>query len=205
MSRFLLTEIPNEGFPGIYADLSGIPKEELIGKTAKRQNELIAGRLLLQLALRGEGCSRLQDLKPYSLERITGLIDKPIALNIVYSDKGKPSFSDKEQKFSLSHSGKYCFLAISDGGSDIGADIEKINPLKNLDLAKRFFHEDEYKELVNLNYSLQNREFYRLWTRKEAYGKCIGEGIPAIVGRKVLNADNFEFDDYCLAVYEEQT
>ena len=203
MSRFLLMEIPDEGFSDRFADLSGVSPEELKGKTAKRQSELIAGRLLMQLGLRGEGCKSLEEIKPYPPEEILQIIDKAITLNILYSDKGKPSLQNSNFKFSISHSGKYCFLAYSEEGKEIGADIERMKPLKNLDIAKRFFHEEEYKKLVNLNYSLQIMEFYRLWTSKEAYGKCLGEGIPAIVGRKVLNADNFEYDGYSLAVYEE--
>lgn len=44
-------------------------------------------------------------------------------------------------------------------------------------MAKRFFAADEYAELIQLPNDQQTQAFYRIWTRKEAFIKAIGEGL----------------------------
>ncbi|HEY4874669.1 MAG TPA: 4'-phosphopantetheinyl transferase superfamily protein [Puia sp.] len=76
--------------------------------------------------------------------------------------------------FNISHSGDFVLIAISN--SEIGVDIEKINP--------DFF----YKEILNSNFSkeeidfIQNsiqpiESFYLLWTRKESLVKATSKGL----------------------------
>ena len=91
---------------------------------------------------------------------------------IVFNENGKPSFKNSKYFFNTSHSGKYALCVISD--KEVGCDIEEIKEYKEK-VAKRFFttKENEYLDLTNDKDEL----FYRLWTIKESYSKCIGKGL----------------------------
>ena len=76
--------------------------------------------------------------------------------------------------FNLSHSGTYVICAVSQ--KPVGCDIEEIkNAPKQIEERAFSFAEREYlKEVDNDAY---NREFYRIWTRKESFLKMRGIGI----------------------------
>ncbi|MCI8696980.1 MAG: 4'-phosphopantetheinyl transferase superfamily protein [Lachnospiraceae bacterium] len=81
--------------------------------------------------------------------------------------------------FNLSHSGDYVLCAVS--SAEIGTDIQQ-HCGKNVErLARRFFTEREAAALEQAGEERETRErlFYRLWARKEAYGKLTGKGIAA--------------------------
>ncbi|MED9962405.1 MAG: 4'-phosphopantetheinyl transferase superfamily protein [Bacteroidales bacterium] len=59
---------------------------------------------------------------------------------------------------------------------EIGIDIENTRKC-NLNLAKRYFHQEEYNYLSSLPKEEQDEAFTRIWTLKEAFVKCTGEGI----------------------------
>lgn len=63
--------------------------------------------------------------------------------------------------------------AVGDG--EVGADIQKWVPYKER-TAERFFAPTEWKLLQELPASQRTELFYRLWSRKEAYGKYTGQG-----------------------------
>ena len=68
--------------------------------------------------------------------------------------------------FSITHSVGVAFCALSDGGR-IGIDAELLRKFPNAQrLAARFFSPDERGE-----------DFFRIWTRKEAYLKYLGTGM----------------------------
>ncbi len=105
----------------------------------------------------------------------------PENIQFNYNAKGKP-FLNVEQmqldiQFNLSHSHGVALYAIS-LIENIGIDIEynqrQIHPL---DIAQRFFSNEEITLLSQLPASEQLTGFYKIWTRKEAYVKAIGEGI----------------------------
>ena len=74
--------------------------------------------------------------------------------------------------FNLSHSGGYIVAAVAD--VPVGIDIEtKTDP--ELKVTDRFYSKEE-QEAVRAAEDPQ-KEFRRLWTRKEAYVKCLGTGI----------------------------
>jgi len=91
---------------------------------------------------------------------------------IVFNEFGKPSFKKSKVYFNSAHSGKYALCIASD--VMCGADIEEIRDYKEK-VADRFFtsNEKKYLELTNEKEDL----FYRLWTLKESYSKCIGKGL----------------------------
>jgi phosphopantetheinyl transferase len=77
--------------------------------------------------------------------------------------------------FSLSHSGGYVLCAVSD--REIGADIQRFEAKDWKDLGNRFFLDTERRAWKALPADRQEAFFYRLWARKEAYGKLTGEGL----------------------------
>lgn len=81
-------------------------------------------------------------------------------------EKGKP-LSDKIC-FNISHSHSLVVLAISE--HPIGVDIELVRDTDEK-LIKHTCSDEELK------YIKGNKEFYKIWTSKEALMKCIGDGI----------------------------
>lgn len=95
----------------------------------------------------------------------------------IWPQNGKPLLkSHPEIHFSIAHSGNCVAVAVSD--EEIGLDAELIAkaPMKVL---KRAFSPNEAAQIqtaVN-----PNLEFFRIWTRKEAYGKYLGTGLSTHV------------------------
>ena len=102
---------------------------------------------------------------------------------IVIGEYGKPSFKNSKFFFNTSHSGKYAFCVISD--VEVGCDIEEIKEYKQR-VAERFFSDKENNYLQIT--SDKNTLFYRFWTLKESYIKCIGKGFG-------MSLNDFELDN----------
>lgn len=101
---------------------------------------------------------------------------KKSELKISKTAHGKPILKSHPQlHFNISHSGKKWAIALSE--YSIGVDIQHI---KNKDYQKlwcRFFHPQEVHFLNSLDKQEQLNHFFKIWTMKEAYVKCIGTGI----------------------------
>lgn len=79
--------------------------------------------------------------------------------------------------FNISHSGSWLLFLLSDTGP-VGVDLEvpgKPRPL--LAIARQYFSARELAHLEALEQPRKEREFYRLWTLKEAFFKARGTGI----------------------------
>lgn len=102
---------------------------------------------------------------------------------IVIGEYGKPYFKNSKYFFNTSHSGKYALCVISD--VEVGCDIEEIKDYKER-VAQRFFTEKEnnYLKITHDKVGL----FYRFWTLKESYIKCIGKGFG-------MSLQDFELDN----------
>ncbi len=114
----------------------------------------------------------------------------PKRLIFCYSDKGKPFLdqsslhkaslspnSGKQIEFNVSHSGTTALLAFARGRA-LGVDIEQVRD--NLEceaVARRFFSDQEVRQLAALAPSEKPAGFFRCWTRKEAYIKAMGTGL----------------------------
>lgn len=82
---------------------------------------------------------------------------------------GKPYFANAEElHFSISHSGNYAMVVLSD--KEIGCDIQQIKNI-NLSIADRFFTAEESEYVEN------TEDFFRLWTLKESFIKAVGKGL----------------------------
>lgn len=86
---------------------------------------------------------------------------------------GKPYIVGKPIYYNISHSGQYAVLVISD--SDVGVDVQLKKKAQKRKLAERFFSKRE-QEMVRTDKE-DGERFYRIWCRKEAYGKYLGVGL----------------------------
>lgn len=103
------------------------------------------------------------------LTRILG--ENGIAPTLGYGANGKPYLTDKTDTFfSITHSDKWVFLAVSEG--EIGIDAQMLRKVCPR-LAARSTSSKE------LSWVKENTEpnFTRLWTMKEAYLKYTGTGL----------------------------
>ncbi|MDR1805701.1 MAG: 4'-phosphopantetheinyl transferase superfamily protein [Clostridium sp.] len=92
------------------------------------------------------------------------------SLRFARGEFGKPYFAGIEDfHFSLSHSGEYLALATHD--SPVGVDIELLRK-PDLLVARRFFTKDEQEYVAE-----DEKRFFEVWTRKEAYIKYTGMGL----------------------------
>lgn len=100
-----------------------------------------------------------------------------------YNKNSKPELSQESQqllRFNLSHSGRYCLLAVTTE-CDIGIDIERTKAGRDYAaLAKRFFSYAENRLLHNCQ---DKSLFYRMWVLKEASVKARGLKLLAGLDR----------------------
>ncbi|MCM1056771.1 MAG: 4'-phosphopantetheinyl transferase superfamily protein [Firmicutes bacterium] len=115
-------------------------------------------------------------------------LDRPLPLTYRYGEKGKPYFENIPLYFNLSHSGEYVLCAAA--LREVGVDIQKIQSVDVWKLAKRFFSEPERRALERCDGGgEQQRLFFELWSRKEAYGKLTGEGIGTVLGKDIQTVE----------------
>ncbi|MCI8291546.1 MAG: 4'-phosphopantetheinyl transferase superfamily protein [Eubacterium sp.] len=133
-------------------------------------------------------------------------------MKYTFNAYGKPYFANAEDlHFSISHSGEYAMVVLSD--KEIGCDIQQIKDI-NLSIADRFFTAEERK------YVKCTEDFFRIWTLKESFIKAIGKGLALPLNSfsiKGLDSDKsyceynrelYEFKEfdkmtgYCIAVCE---
>ena len=152
------------------------------------------------LAMRHEESQRLS--LGVGLLLVLALGDKGIEgrkVRIEENPFGKPFLPEyPEIHFSLSHSGRWVLCGISD--LPLGCDAEKVGRGSEK-LSKRFFHPTEQETLAALapeSSRAWQKEFARIWTRKESYIKAVGAGLS-------LPMRNFSvLEDMQDAYYEDQ-
>ncbi|MBP1585919.1 MAG: 4'-phosphopantetheinyl transferase superfamily protein [Lachnospiraceae bacterium] len=121
---------------------------------------------------------------------------KAVDLKYCFGENGKP-FLAPGQKIpayengipfiSISHSGRYVALAVSE--RETGIDLQERKSVSTDKLSGRFFTEKEAEEIRR-----EPELFFTFWTRKEAWGKCEGCGIgPALL--KELTESGKEMSD----------
>ncbi len=119
-----------------------------------------------------------------------------------YDENGRPYFEERTCDFSITHTQNHVFCAVIDGEDvpmRIGIDAEDLGrpDFLNLDeMVARWFSKSEQKVFFA---SPTKETFLRIWTRKEAYSKYIGEGLRALskIDTEVLAEEgNIQFFDY---------
>lgn len=106
--------------------------------------------------------------------------ESPDRIRFRYTEYGKPELvNGRYLSFNLSHTRDRVLYAIA-GGQRIGVDIECVDRPAHSDrlrLAKRFFSQREYNDLLQVHPAERNEAFLRCWTRKEAFVKALGQGL----------------------------
>ena len=127
-----------------------------------------------------------------TLPEIFENVQEPARIQYRYGEFGKPYFENLPYYFSISHSAEYVFLVLST--QEVGADIQYVNAGVREGIVRRFFSEAEREIWMRCGEETERRElFYKLWCRKEAYAKLTGEGIPAVLGKNMMEAENEDF------------
>lgn len=150
----------------------------------------VAGEMLARQAI-AEWCS----VTPESITFAIGEYGKPYAENLVVG-------------FNISHSGDMVVCAVDD--NPVGIDVEQIRPI-DLTVAKRICTDEELFYLFghtptkkDFGYTANTtvlKRFFELWTKKEAYGKCLGYGLIQNE-QQISNTLKkiFVLDNYCVCV-----
>ncbi|TBL76115.1 4'-phosphopantetheinyl transferase family protein [Paenibacillus thalictri] len=134
----------------------------------------------------------------YTVMRAFGLRNRDIAFQI--GEWGKPALQlPVPFHFNCSHAGIYVAAAIAE--EPVGCDIEIVERA-DLGVARLVFTTDECRSLLEREGFERDREFYRLWTRKESYvkatGKGIGESLPSygVLGDRVSGDEAWAVRSY---------
>ena len=170
----------------------------------------VEGRLS-QSAGTGVACG-LDDLYVVELSDAADMVRNEYNWDIRYSDKGKPEFDCEKVKeradagcakpvyFNMSHAGNYVACVVSD--SCVGIDIEGKRKISE-SVAKRYFTDAERKSIQT------DKDFFRLWTFKEALGKYSGQGIMSSIQtseddvKDSVSVNRYEYGGYQICVVSE--
>lgn len=116
------------------------------------------------------------------LRRVLGYyLDRPAAeIAFVEGPDGKPGIDGAGSlHFNLSHSAGLAVVAVTTAG-EVGVDVERRRAdLDCLALARTAFGDDAADALSLVEPARRSAEFFRMWVRREAVGKCLGTGLGA--------------------------
>ena len=131
--------------------------------------------------------SKYPDLKGKELTNaLIKLCEGNPEMEIKRTPEGKPYAEG--YNFSVSHSGDIFACAFAD--SNVGIDIQHSRNVKADRIAERYFTEREAAGIESED------DFFRLWTRKEAYAKYTGRGLAQIMtGEEVIDREDVIFKD----------
>lgn len=104
----------------------------------------------------------------------------PARIGFEYGEHGKPRLAEPSGsriEFNLSHSSNLAVFAIATGCS-VGVDVEFIKPgVSCLEIAARYFSDEEAMMLRKLSETEMRQKFFELWSEKEARLKALGFGL----------------------------
>jgi 4'-phosphopantetheinyl transferase len=106
---------------------------------------------------------------------------------------GKPFAAEApELRFSLSHCDELALIAFA-RGRDVGVDLEALRPVREGDaIAARLFPAAQYNAYAALGGDERIQALCSAWTRKEAYAKALGSGLPATLDTPIVDGWNVE-------------
>jgi 4'-phosphopantetheinyl transferase len=129
---------------------------------------------------------RYLTVAPDRLQFADGAHGKP-QLTIAPGPPGPPTV-----RFNLSHSNDLAVVAVA-ADRDIGIDIEALRPVPEMEeIARRYFSDQEAIDLMQSAGDARDRNFFRIWTRKEAFIKAIGEGLSCPLDSFAVSVDGDE-------------
>jgi len=120
------------------------------------------------------------------LERYTGVPAGELCF--ARGEFGKPYLAGSRVYFNMSDSRDVALYAVT-LDAEIGVDVERIRDIEGATIARRFLPESEAAAVDD-----DPASFFRIWTRREAYLKCIGVGLrrldlPIEAGFSVADLD----------------
>lgn len=111
----------------------------------------------------------------------------PESITFAIGEYGKPYTENLDVEFNISHSGDMVVCVVDD--NPVGIDIEQIRSI-DLTVAKRictdeellylFGHTPTWEDIVYTTNVTVLKRFFELWTKKEAFVKCLGNGVESI-------------------------
>ncbi|MGR9013211.1 MAG: 4'-phosphopantetheinyl transferase family protein, partial [Gammaproteobacteria bacterium] len=112
-------------------------------------------------------------------------------ISIKKGEYGKPYLADyPELAFNLSHSANTMAIAVG-WNCRLGVDVECCKPRVSFaGLVDKCFAEEEIAYWSKQPEAQKTVEFYRFWTRKEAFVKATGRGIALGLNHCVINPEN---------------
>ncbi|MEK5109510.1 4'-phosphopantetheinyl transferase superfamily protein [Cytobacillus sp. FSL K6-0129] len=156
--QIFAVRVPNR----ISVDLISILKSNLNKRNVKYKLTKDLVRTLI-----GELVVRVEFLKRYN--------NRNEEIIFITNKYGKPYIEQQiDFKFNVSHSNEWVVVSIDN--EENGIDIEEISPI-SFHVAKHFFSQQEYIDLMSINEEIRIQYFYDLWTLKESYIKAVGEGL----------------------------
>lgn len=159
--RILVFDLDAPLPPGA-ADWLGAGERERAGRfaTPVLQRRFVAGRARLRQFLAARTGAR------------------PERLRLAEDENGKPRLVDDDTAFNLSHSGNLALLAFGAAGRELGVDIERLAELGDIGLLLDSCLSSQERGDAILDDPIHARSaFLRLWVRKEACLKAIGQGL----------------------------
>ncbi len=136
-------------------DLEQFEKSEYCQELPKQKRHHAAGLFLLRQALGDEAYEQAE---------------------FATNEHGKPYIIRHPIHYNISHSGRYVVLVTAN--SEVGVDVQEKRSARMESVAKRFFSENEWQAVSECESEEEKKDlFYRIWCRKEAYGKYLGTGL----------------------------
>lgn len=164
MIRVAYCDVDNLDWKRGYSLVSPVRKEKISSYRFERDKKLCCGAYLLLIKMLGEE----------SILQPTFKIGK----------YGKAYISNyPDIHFNISHSSKLVSCAISD--HPVGIDIEYIDHNIDLNIARNYFYNREYENIMNSENP--SNEFFKYWVLKESYMKYTGLGFH-------MKLDSFSID-----------
>lgn len=121
------------------------------------------------------------------------------------SRNGKLYLKDRFKFFSLSNKKDTAVVIFSN--KDIGIDMEIVQKKPNyLKIAEKYFYPDETNYLRKApNDGERLNRFYAIWTKKEAYVKLSGKGLPDLrkINTTKKNISTYKIGDIVFSVAKE--
>lgn len=124
-------------------------------------------------------------------------------INMAKTVYGKPYLIDYPKvQFNISHSGNFLLVAISQVGT-VGVDIEHAKSHRRdfSGLVAKCFAKSEIEYWNTLPVTEKTAEFYRFWTRKEAFVKAVGRGLAMGLQACVIVSDAVPYFSYIPETY----
>ncbi len=115
-------------------------------------------------------------LKEKILAEIYGISN--LKQEIFYTSKGKGLLPKQVIHFTMSHSGKYIFLAVAPQNIGIDIQLKDEANINIFDIADLFFSESQAVTLKSSENPLE--DFFKIWSAKEALVKYLGLSFDEI-------------------------